>query len=104
MTSQAIASRASADVRAERARVRRDLRSGVLSLAAVILDPPACVVSVPLFEIVRWQRFFGAYRLRLLGRRAVADGINLALTVGMASAGTREWVVFYGQPTQGRAR
>lgn len=78
--------------------LKRALRSGQVALADVLTDPPDEFQNVPLVDVVRWSRgdvrHGGAWFPRM-GRRAVADGVNLMVPLGQASLRTRLWVVDY---------
>lgn len=98
----AAAQRASALERANerrrlRARVRRDLLSGALLLDELMVDPPACLESVMLVEVLKWfRRKNHCPGLTRLGQLALRDGVNLLQTVGGASTRSRAWVAEHG--------
>ena len=79
-------------VRQARADVRRQLGSGGLTIAAAMHDRPSDLGDIALFEIVLMARNVGRRRLRQLNERAVAAGVNLALTLQEADERTRDWV------------
>jgi hypothetical protein len=75
----------------KRARIRRGLRTGELRLADVLADPPPELEDVLLVDLVRWSRGVGRSKLERIGRRAVQDGVNLAMTVGRVAPSSRVW-------------
>jgi hypothetical protein len=79
--------------RVEKSNVKRDLRAGGLTLAKIAVERPEPLQSMPLFALLLELPGFGCRRLDKLNRRAIADGINLARTLGDASASTLNWLV-----------
>lgn len=79
------------------AALKRDVRAGRVTLAAIMAHPPAAALDVALVDLVRWAR--DATRTRAwferLGKQAVRDDINLLLTVAQASTETRRWLVLH---------
>lgn len=67
------------------------LSVGSLTAADVLRDPPECVSRMLVPDVMCLQRGVGADRLRRIGIRAVADGVNLLVTVERASVRTRCW-------------
>jgi hypothetical protein len=92
MTS-ATAAPASARGRLEKEHARRDLRRGVLTLPEVVRERPRALRPLALFALVLELPGFGCRRLDRLNQRAIADGVNLAVTLGEASVDTLEWLV-----------
>lgn len=82
----------SAALRAQRAQLRRQLRSGELRLVNVLNDPPAFAEDQLLYELLLQQGHFGPEKLRRLNLRAIGAGVNLAQPLGHASKRTREWL------------
>lgn len=80
------------EVRQARASIRRALAAGEVTIADVMRNPPEELGDRALFEILLMARNVGRRRLRDLNGRAVADGINLALTLEDADEATREWI------------
>jgi hypothetical protein len=79
--------------RVEKANIKRDVREGIVTLAEITATRPASLRAVPLFALLLELPGFGRRRLDTLNRRAIADGINLARTLGDASASTLDWLV-----------
>jgi hypothetical protein len=79
--------------RLEKGHLRRDLRSGVLTLPTVARDRPEPLRPLALFALLLELPGFGRHRLDSLNRRAITDGINLARTLGDASTDTLNWLV-----------
>jgi hypothetical protein len=79
--------------RLEKGHLRRELRSGVLTLPMVARDRPEPLRPLALFALLLELPGFGCRRLAKLNQRAIKAGVNLAVTLGDASEGTLEWVV-----------
>lgn len=79
--------------RVEKANIKRDFREGILTLAEIAAKRPASLRAMPLFALLLDLPGFGCRRLDKLNQRAIADGINLARTLGDASASTLNWLV-----------
>jgi hypothetical protein len=79
--------------RVEKAGIRREFRDGTVTLAAIAAERPEPLRAMPLFSLLLELPRFGRHRLDKLNRRAIADGINLARTLGDASASTLDWLV-----------
>ncbi len=79
--------------RVEKANIKRDFREGNVTLAAIAAERPEPLQFVPLFSLLLELPGFGRHRLDKVNRRAIADGINLARTLGDASASTLDWLV-----------
>jgi hypothetical protein len=79
--------------RLEKAQVRRDLRSGALTLPQVVRERPGALRPLTLFALVLELPGFGCRRLSRLNGLAIADDINLAVTLGEASERALEWLV-----------
>jgi hypothetical protein len=84
---------ASSRGRLEKEHVRRDLRRGVLTLPDVARERPRALRPLALFALVLELPGFGCRRLDRLNQRAIADGVNLAVTLGEAPKRTLEWLV-----------
>jgi hypothetical protein len=82
----------SLQVRRASKRIRDGLASGRLTIADVMRDEPPELGDRALFEILLFGRGFGRHRLRELNARAVAQSVNLAVTLRRADAPTRNWV------------
>ena len=85
--------------RLELSLTRRSLRSGALTLDAVMTDPPDVLRNVPLIDVIRWTRTQGRRRavaFTVIGQRAVQDNVNLMRPLGEASARSRAWVAEHG--------
>jgi hypothetical protein len=76
-----------------RATIRRDVRDGTLTLEQIVAERPNPLRPMPLFALLLELPGFGRRRLDKLNRRAIADGINLARTLGDASTATLDWLV-----------
>lgn len=74
--------------------LRRDMRAGRVTLAEIMVDPPDLLEHVACIDVVRmnYSRVKATPWMERLGRLAVADGINLMMPLGRASARTREWI------------
>jgi hypothetical protein len=77
----------------EKAHLRRGLRSGAVTLPHVARERPGPLRPIPLFAIVLELPGIGCRRLSRLNQRAIADDINLAVTLGEASDRTLKWLV-----------
>ena len=82
----------SLQVRRASKRVRDGLASGRLTIVDVMRDQPAEVGDRALFEILLFTRGVGRRRLHELNARAVAQQVNLAVTLERADEPTRNWV------------
>ena len=82
----------SLQIRRASKRIRDGLASGQLTIAQVMRDQPDEVGERTLFAILLFTRGFGRQRLRELNARAVAQQINLAVTLQRADEPTRNWV------------
>lgn len=80
-------------IRVEKANIKRDFREGTVTLADIAAERPEPLQALPLFARLLELPGFGHRRLDKLNRRAMAEGINLARTLGDASASTLEWLV-----------
>jgi len=79
--------------RLEKTHVRRELRSGALTLPQVVRERPGPLRPLALFALVLEVPGFGCRRLGRLNQRAIADDMNLAVTLGEASERTLKWLV-----------
>jgi len=79
--------------RMEQASYRRRLRSGELSVAEVLLDPPYVLRNMPVVNVLQMARSYrrGGVWLERLGREAARDNVNLCVALGKASERTRYW-------------
>lgn len=86
------------EMRGQLAALRRELRTHPHRLAAVLLDPPACVHGMPMIDVLRMVRAKRrrAWGAQWIGERALADGVNLLVPVDRASRRTREWAARHG--------
>lgn len=82
----------SLQVRRASKRIRDGLASGRLTIADVMRDQPAEMGDRALFEILLFTRGVGRRRLQELNARAVAQQVNLAVTLGRADEPIRNWV------------
>lgn len=63
------------EIRLGRAKVRREIGTRRLSAADVLLDPPECVLSMPIFELLMAQHRYGRSRSSgLLRRVRISEG------------------------------
>jgi hypothetical protein len=84
-------------LRKERSDARRALRTGALSMEAVMRDPPPALAGVPLIDVVRLgYRYRNGGAITEIGRMALRDGVNLMMPLGTASVRSREWVARHG--------
>jgi hypothetical protein len=79
--------------RIARGSLRRDMASGRVTWQDVILDPPDCVESLFLSELLLMVPGMGRHRVEVLAERAFQDGITLVVRCGRSSTRTRQWVV-----------
>lgn len=87
----------SSALRKERSEVRRAIRTGVLTLEAVMSDPPPALAGVLLIDVVRLgYRYRTAESVTELGRLALRAGVNLMIPLGVASERSRRWVAENG--------
>jgi hypothetical protein len=77
----------------EQGQLRRELRSGALTLPRLVSQRPASLRSLTLVAVVLELPGFGCRRLERLNERAIADGVNLAVTLGAAPPRTLRWLV-----------
>lgn len=84
--------------RAALAAIRVQLSSGQLTVADVMLDPPAALQDTPLIDILRMQRSRrrNGLSLAIVGEEAIDANVNLLLPLGCASARVRSWVAAHG--------
>jgi hypothetical protein len=80
------------ETRQARARLRRDLGSGRLSVLDVLADPPPEAMGLHVYELVGMCRSVGRIKMTRLGRRAATDRINLFVRVDRCSEWTRDWL------------
>jgi acetolactate synthase regulatory subunit len=79
--------------RTERSVIRRQLRMGETSLSVILRDPPQPMAKDPLFDVLKWVRHRGHRWLIDVNRRAILEGVNLAVPLGQASERSRRWLV-----------
>lgn len=79
--------------KAARGRLRRDMAAGRTAWQDVILDPPECVRSLLLTELLLFVPYMHRHRVEVLGEKAHAAGITLVVRCERSSTRTREWVV-----------
>lgn len=77
-------------VRARRARARRQVGSGELDVRVVLAQPPAELERVPVAELLGWQRSWGSVRVRRLLARAQISELR---TVGQLTDRQRRAVL-----------
>lgn len=92
-----LATERSAAKRRAKAEIRRAVRAGEMSLAEVLLDQPPCMTTVRLLDLLDLVPNLGPRVITTIGRRAVRDGINLAVPLGHASSRSRVWLVEHGR-------
>lgn len=80
-------------LRSDKAKLRRQMRNGSITLARILEERPEPLRSTPLFTLVLDLPGFGQRRLEQLNRRALIDQVNLALTLAAASAHTLGWLL-----------
>jgi hypothetical protein len=80
-------------LRQQKARWRRDLRSGVITLQQVYDAMPEELARVRLFELLEWCRYMSSEKMIAVGREAVRDGINLMVPLGRSSERSRRWTL-----------
>jgi hypothetical protein len=85
------------------AAMRRQLRSGEVDLADVLLDPPDCLRHLSLIDVVacRYHSPHGGHWRAVLGRKAVHAGVNLVQPIGMASEHSRRWTAQHVRAQRG---
>jgi hypothetical protein len=83
------------ETRQARARMRRDLGSGRLSVLDVLADPPPEALGLHVYELVQMSRNVGRVKMTRLGRRAATDRINLFVRVDRCSQWTRDWLAVH---------
>lgn len=67
------------DVRSRRAGVKRELAAGTLRIADVLADPPACVETATVRQLLLALPSFGPVKVRrLLAQCAIADAKTVA--------------------------
>lgn len=99
--------------RLDRAELRRRVAAGEITLEQLIAEPPEVIHGMLLLDVIRKYRTGARNAQRSsewvtrLGRRAVADGVNLCVQVDRASERTRVWTLEYCRfysPRRGRPR
>lgn len=78
---------------ADRREVIARLRSGELPGYALVADPPPCLSTMFVFDLLRLLPRSGSGRVREINRLAVRDGINLAVPLSRLSEHRRHWLV-----------
>jgi hypothetical protein len=75
-------------IRLERARIKRDIRAGKVSVCAMLEDPPASLKTMTVAELLRAQRRWGRTRsATLLSRCGLSEARRLGrLTLRQRSA------------------
>ena len=82
-------------VRREKARLCREVRESPDAFRSLLLDPPAVLANVRLYELARMTRRDRCNRgpaIEGLGRRALIARVNLMVPLGRASRRSREWL------------
>ncbi|MBA3688438.1 MAG: hypothetical protein H0W81_06390 [Chloroflexi bacterium] len=87
--------------RIERANLRKRVRASREGLTEVLLDPPACIDSMLLIDVVRMGFTTNGAAIQRLGRFAARDRINLMVPVDKSSQWTREWVAEHAEWNHG---
>jgi len=87
-----VAAQASNELRGARAIVRAALSQGHCTVADVLGDPPACVQSMRLCDLVAATRGIGHDKMRQIGAMAARDRVNVMQTVATSSTATRRWI------------
>jgi hypothetical protein len=85
-------------VRLEKARIRRQIRAGELSLWDVLMDPPDVLRDSTLLDVLELSRARAgrATSLAHINERAMEEGVNLLLPVRAASQRSRAWLAANG--------
>lgn len=77
----------------EQGQLRRELRSGALTLPRLVSERPVSLRALTLVALVLELPGFGCRRLERLNERAIADGVNLAVALGAAPEPTLRWLL-----------
>lgn len=75
-----------------RAEIRSDLRTGHLTLVALLESPPSEIADMLLWEVLLLVPQVGRGRVNTINARAVLAGYNLAISLGRADPATRVWL------------
>jgi hypothetical protein len=80
--------------------LRRRVKTGEVTIAEILANPPAHWAHVPMIDVirrVRGRRVWGSGTtwLERLGRAAVRDDVNVFMPVGRASTRSRERMIRY---------
>lgn len=79
-------------IRCERAHLRRRVKSGQVSLYALLREPPKAIETLPLFKLLTWQHLMGTKRARSIIFEA--GGIyDERIPVGKMSKAARERIM-----------
>lgn len=94
---RAINLRAAHAIRMERARLRREVRANPTILVELMHDPPDCLLSMRLWELLTWPRSQGGastlgWSIERIAGQAVGRHINLGRMVGGAPLEWRVWL------------
>lgn len=86
--------------------LRLELRDGTVSLADILTDPPAYLSNYAIIDVIDlvWARPGRNASRRVLGRRAMAAGINLLTPLGRASPASLHWAAEHAPPRKHQAR
>jgi hypothetical protein len=99
MTQKELGAR-SARLRQQRAQIRRGLADGSLNVVDVLAERPEAIADLNVYEVLRMVRRVGRSTLADMGRRAIADGVNLMVLVRSASTRTVGWIDTYFAPPE----
>ncbi len=80
-------------IRMQRSALKRAIRDGTLSAAAVLRDPPWYMQSMPLHELLAEAPHVGPDKVRKLNMRAAWAGINLFRPLGETTERQRDWII-----------
>lgn len=78
--------------RCAKARLRRDIKAGQITLAQIVATRPLELADCPLFEVLLMFPQRGQRALVEINRHAIRDRVNLAVTFGDASTTTLRWL------------
>jgi hypothetical protein len=80
------------------ARHKRSMRGNAKAVIDALEERPDDLAHIPVVELLAWARTCGlrSATMEKVGRRAVADGVNLLVPLGRASSHTRQWAMDYG--------
>lgn len=78
--------------------LKRELRGNRDGLRELLLDPPEAIHHITVVELIAYGRYrhMRAPAMEKIGKDAIADGVNLLVTLGRASMRTRLWAAEHG--------